>query len=137
MLALPPLPRAHIALVTFEAGVHTGTAFQALAATRDATNVSHPAVMRGIAYAADAFCNWHSVAAFASNDFEDVVREMHDGVGAVLPVVRREAQERMTRGEPAIGLMSGSGATCYLLHTADSPPTLALPCGTLLHTETA
>lgn len=136
MLALPALPRAHVSLVTFDEGVHTGAAFQALAASRNAAHAAHSAA-GSIAYAADAFSDWRSVASIAANDFEDVASEMHDGVQAVLPLLRHEARERMARGEPAIGLMSGSGATCYLLHTIGATPNLALPFGTYLHSETA
>jgi len=118
LLVLPPLPAVPVTLFTFAAGVNTGAAYRAFAAERDARGVGVPAR----AYDFAALSSWEAIAAVAANDFEDVVSTMHSGVAAVLPQVRARAIELQAGGVPAIGMMSGSGATCVLIAVSDQRP---------------
>ncbi|WP_411280821.1 4-(cytidine 5'-diphospho)-2-C-methyl-D-erythritol kinase [Gemmatimonas sp.] len=111
LLTLPALPRAVVWLATFAEGVNTGAAYGAFAQAREANGETAPA----FAYPASAFASWDAIAALAMNDFEPVVSAMHAGVAAILPGFRAIAAERRASGSPAIGMMSGSGATCFLL----------------------
>jgi len=111
LLPLPALPPAAVWLATFADGVNTGAAYGAFARAREARGESAQA----FAYPALSFASWDAVAAVAVNDFEPVVSDMHAGVAAVLPVFRELAAQQRARGTPAIGMMSGSGATCVLL----------------------
>lgn len=113
LLPLPALPTAAVLLAVFPDGVNTGAAYSAFARARDARGDT----VQAFAYPAGAFSSWESIAALAANDFEPVVSEMHAGVAAMLPLFRKLAAERRRNGAPAIGMMSGSGATCFVLHT--------------------
>ena len=85
--------------------------------------------MRALAYPAQAFDSWASIAPLAANDFEEVVSTMHAGVATVLPPLRAAAATlREAQGIPAIGMMSGSGATCFLLQAG---PDATLPPSSL------
>lgn len=110
MLGLPSPPVADVELLAFDSGVSTGAAYSALAERRGAT------VPPGTVYGQGAFHDWDSVAALAVNDFETVVPAMHSGVASILPRARAEAARLRAQGNAAIGLMSGSGATCFVLH---------------------
>jgi 4-diphosphocytidyl-2-C-methyl-D-erythritol kinase len=125
LLALPSLPPAPVTLATFPRGVHTGQAYGAVAAAR----AGQPVAVAATAYDVDAFATWAQVADLAANDFETVVPSMHDGVATWLPRVRAHAQHWRTLGVPSIGLLSGSGATCFLLGPvgADAGPDGAAP----------
>ena len=139
MLALPPLPARRVHLALFAEGVHTGTAFRALAERR-ATG-SRP---RPILWLPERLTRWDDVALVATNDFEDVVFPMRDDIAAVRrmfgEVTRRvDALHRATApgardgtaeadadagaddgGDTVpIALMSGSGATVFLLTPLD------------------
>jgi 4-diphosphocytidyl-2-C-methyl-D-erythritol kinase len=116
LLPLAPLPAMAVTLVTFAEGVNTGAAYGAFAKAREAGGAAVPAY----AYPPEAFASWHQVAALAANDFEQVVPAMHAGVATALPVLREEAARLRAGGHVAIALMSGSGATCFVLH----PPEL-------------
>ncbi len=118
LLTLAPLPERAVLLATFAEGVNTGAAYGAIAAQRAATGPAG-GLPPAVAYPADAFASWQQVARFAGNDFESVVPSLHEGVAAVLPVVRHLAEAVGDEHEPAIGLMSGSGATCFVLHAGD------------------
>lgn len=115
LLPLPALTPMAATLVTFAEGVNTGAAYAALATARGGG--SHPGA---VAYPAAAFGSWASIASLAVNDFERVVPALHTGVAGWLPVVREAAAVLRASGEPALGLLSGSGATCVILHEADS-----------------
>lgn len=136
-LPLPSLPRMDVTLLTFVEGVNTGAAYTAIAQSRSqpeapaATDVSENITTAPIAslplstraslavqYPGDAFASWSSIVGLASNDFETVVPALHAGVARWLPVVRQAASRMTEAGVPAIGMMSGSGATCFVL----SPP---------------
>ena len=122
---LPPLPTATVWLATFADGVNTGAAYAAFARARDARGDT----VRAKAYPALAFDSWASIAALAANDFEAVVSTMHAGVAAVLLTLRTAAAAlRDAQGVPAIGMMSGSGATCFLLQAG---PDATLPPSSL------
>jgi 4-diphosphocytidyl-2-C-methyl-D-erythritol kinase len=111
LLPLPALPKASVWLATFPDGVNTGAAYGAFARAREARGDT----VHAFAYPASAFASWASIAALAVNDFEPVVSDMHTGVAGVLPLVRDIARESRASGTPAIGMLSGSGATCFLL----------------------
>ncbi len=152
LLTLPALPAAAVTLLTFREGVNTGAAYAALSAQRE----GQPAAP-ALCYPPDAFASWAQVAALATNDFEAVVPALHADVGAGLAFVRRSAAEAGRSG-PAIGLLSGSGATCFALaphgppvrdlspDATGAPPSGPSPdevplvrpgASSLLHTETA
>ncbi len=141
LLVLPPLPPVPVHLVTFAEGVATAAAYGAVAAQRTTagSGTSHGGTKHGgaVAYGATAFGSWESVAALAANDFEAVVPGLHAGVASVLPVLRAAAADARDHGVPAIGMLSGSGATCYLLGT-DLPAGMAsaLTAGRVVSTET-
>lgn len=132
LLVLPPLTPASVVLYTFAEGVNTGAAYGAFAAMRAASGET----VHARQYAADAFDSWERIAAIAANDFELVVPAMHAGVRETLASLRRATAtaQQTTRG--TIGLMSGSGATCFLL--SPSGADLAVETGaSLLVTSTA
>lgn len=132
LLPLPALPPMAVTLVTFEAGVNSATAYTTFANARQDSRETVGAAR----YPADLFSSWASLVPFATNDFERVVPTFHGGVARVLPAVQREAARIRASGAPAIGMLSGSGATCFLLHPADAPVTLAPEHGTLVRTNT-
>jgi len=128
LLPLPPLPRMAVTLVTFPDGVHTGAAYAAFSAqhgTAPGTPQAGAPYPGAMAYPADAFSSWASVASLAVNDFEQVVPDQHAGVAVWLPVVTSAAEVLRATGAPAIGRLSGSGATCFLLHPPDHGLALA------------
>ncbi len=117
LLTLTPLPQMAVTLVAFLTGVHTGQAYAALARSR-AEEASHTSTFpyAAGAYASDAFSSWENVCAVAANDFEAIVPAMHTGVATTLPLVRAAAHRVRELGAPGIGMMSGSGATCFVVH---------------------
>lgn len=125
LLPLPALPSMALSLVTFHEGVNTAAAYGAFATAREQRRES----VRAFAYHAGAFGSWSGVADCAVNDFEQVVGAMHAGVGQVLPQVQRAAQLLRDQGHPAVGLMSGSGATCFVLHPIGTLCALDVPNG--------
>lgn len=128
LLPLPPLPPAQVTLVVFEDGVNTGAAYGAFARSREARGDT----VHATAYPFEAFGNWTSVAALAANDFESVVPDLHEGVRTLLPKVRACAHALREAGVPAIGMMSGSGATCFVAAPTGAPVSLALSAGARL-----
>lgn len=132
LLPLAPLPPMAVMLIAFDVGVNTGAAYRAFADAR--TDGGVPAAY---SYAADAFASWDSIAQIAANDFEQVVPMLHDGVATVLPLLREAARILREEGDAAIGAMSGSGATCFLLRPfgveVELPP---VPGARVLHTMT-
>lgn len=132
MLALPPLPSRPVVLVAFPTGVNTGAAYGALAAhraqllaelqtshedthvaSRQATGGGHP--LPAHCYHAAAFATWEQLASLAVNDFEGVVPPLHLGVAEWLPRVHAAAKDASRVGA-AIGMLSGSGATCFVAY---------------------
>ncbi len=114
MIALPELPSVPVSLFAFAQGVSTGAAYGALARGREA----HQERVTARAYDTSAFNSWASISALAANDFEPVVLALHDGVATVLPPLRAWAEKARDTGQPAIGMLSGSGATCFALGAA-------------------
>jgi 4-diphosphocytidyl-2-C-methyl-D-erythritol kinase len=136
LLPLPALPSATVWLATFPNGVNTGAAYGAFARAREARGEQ----VTACTYAAGAFATWESIAAIAANDFEAVVSTMHTGVATTLPAIRTMAHELRASGATAIGLLSGSGATCFVLHAGGSPlredEEMATLVRRLTHTQT-
>lgn len=134
LLPLPPLPVMGVTLVTFAQGINTGAAYAAVAASRAANQVQITSARLDPAQ----WHSWHALSEAAVNDFEAVAPSMHPGVATVLPMIHAEARALRSQGYPAIGLMSGSGATCFLLHPAELTPELTIPAGAqLVRTATA
>lgn len=132
LLALPPLPARPVVLVAFPTGVNTAAAYGALAAhraqllaelqtshedahvaSRQATVGGHP--LPAHCYPASAFATWEQLASLAANDFETVVPMLHVGVGEWLPRVHDAAKDASRVGA-TIGMLSGSGATCFVAY---------------------
>lgn len=134
MLALPPLPerRAHLAL--FAEGVPTKEAYGALAEWRRDTS----ARPRSVLWTPRRLTRWDDVALVAANDFEHVVLPARDDVSGVRQLFADVARQVEQLNEPGgganggpddggpdepppegdrvpIALMSGSGATVFLL----------------------
>ena len=118
-MPLVSLPRMDVTLLTFNEGVNSGAAYGAIAQARTLTSAPSRAT-GALQYPSDAFATWSSIVGLAANDFEEVVPSLHAGVARWLPVVRQAAMRMMQNGTPAIGMMSGSGATCFVL----APPGL-------------
>jgi 4-diphosphocytidyl-2-C-methyl-D-erythritol kinase len=133
LLPLAPLPPMAVTLVTFDAGVNTAAAYAAFARARQDSGEQVGAA----SYPAGLFSGWGSLSAAAVNDFERVVPGLHGGVARVLPAVQREAERLRAAGAPAIGLLSGSGATCFLLHPERVSVSLAPEHGVVVHTTTS
>lgn len=137
LLPLPPLPPMGVTLVAFRTGVETAAAYRAVAAARAAT--AH--AVQATAYPVGALDRWETTCDLAANDFEAVVPSLHTGVAAVLPLLRAEAARLRASGHAAAAHISGSGATCFLLHPPSVMPALradALPEGArLVATHTA
>jgi 4-diphosphocytidyl-2-C-methyl-D-erythritol kinase len=131
MLALPPLPARRVHLACFAEGVPTGEAYAALAEWRR----EQGARARPVLWTPGRLTRWDDVALVAANDFEHVVlpaREDVAGVRGLFADVARQVEqlndpdaapgadgapdEPPPEGDRApIALMSGSGATVYLL----------------------
>jgi 4-diphosphocytidyl-2-C-methyl-D-erythritol kinase len=111
LLVLPPLPAVPVLLFPFADGVNTAVAYQAFAAMREATGERVAAA----AFDLEALSSWESIAAIAANDFERVVLDMHAGVAALLPTLQQMVALVDARRRGLIGMLSGSGATCFLL----------------------
>ena len=125
LLPLPALPEMAVTLVAFDTGVNTGAAYGTFARARETRGES----VSAYAYDTDAFTSWARVSALAANDFEQVVPAMHTGVAEVLPMLRRIVTGLRAEGAAAIGMMSGSGATCFVLHPVDTAVTVTHPVG--------
>ena len=132
LLQLTALPQMAVTLVTFDAGVSTAAAYTAFANARHDSREGVGATW----YPASMTASWESLSAFAVNDFERVVPLFHGGVAKVLPALRKEVSRIRAVGAPAIGLMSGSGASCFLLHPPELPTRLESDYGTVVRTTT-
>ena len=106
--------------VTGGAAAYAALAAQrASAATAGRAPDSHDPERR--LYSLTDFSSWSAVASLAHNDFESVVPALHPGVARCLPAVRRIARELADLGFGAMGMMSGSGATCFVLSPDNAP----------------
>lgn len=133
LLSLPPLPPMSVTLVSFDEGVRTGEAYEAFSHQRDQDGGE----TRGAHYALEQLSSWETLCALRKNDFERVVPAMHEGVREVLPLVQDEADRLRAAGFAAAGGMTGSGATCYVIHPSDVQPSLSPAVGTVSCTRTA
>ena len=123
MLALPPLPPRRATLALFERGVATAEAFGALAAQ------GGPDAPRPIVWSAERLATWDDVALVATNDLERAVLPGRDDVAEIRRLFVTVARELETipgsgasPGDRApFGLMTGSGATVYLLTPLAGP----------------
>ena len=106
MLALPPLPRAPVLLVTPAIPVSTPQAYAWLDEARATAGRRGALVLDGAALA-----GWSDIARMAGNDFESVVFGR-------LPAVR-EAFEALARTGPLLCRMSGSGSTLFAVYRND------------------
>lgn len=113
LMVLPALPVVGVLLFPFADGVHTGAAYAAF----DALRMSKAEVVSARAYDADVFSSWEQIAKIAENDFERVVPAMHAGVSALLPTVKAATGAMREPPTTRIGMLSGSGATCFVLFT--------------------
>jgi 4-diphosphocytidyl-2-C-methyl-D-erythritol kinase len=131
MLALPPLPERRVHLACFAEGVATAEAYGALAEWRRETG----ARPRPVLWTSGRLTRWDDVALVAANDFEHVVLPMRDDVAGVRQLFADVARQVETLNDPdaprdpdvtpdtpppigdraPIALMSGSGATVFLL----------------------
>ena len=131
MLALPPLPERRVHLACFAEGVHTGQAYAALAEWRRETG-TRP---RPVLWTPGRLTRWDDVALVAANDFEHVVLSARDDVAGVRQLFADVARQVERLNDPdappdaddapdepppvgdrvPIALMSGSGATVFLL----------------------
>ena len=100
LVARAALPPGHLVLVLPPVHVATGAAYGALARLRE----SRPPRRRR-PWPPGGISGWDDVAAWAENDFEEVVP------GAYPPVARSLDALRRAGGRPA--LLSGSGAACF------------------------
>lgn len=132
MLSLRALPQATVELVTFDEGVNTGDAYRAFSSLRAVTAMP---VFAGN-YGVESFTSWLSIGALAMNDFECVVPLLHSGVARVLPLLQQRACELHAKGQPAISMLSGSGATCFLLHDGAVSQTALAGLGATITTAT-
>lgn len=141
---LAPLPAATLEVYAFRDGVNTAAAYRAFADARSAGTLVpkvHADMHHGVsgaplratstpAESLRALATWSQVAEAATNDFEGVVPGMHDGVRALLPHVKQRALTIRNAGVAAMGLMTGSGATCIVVYESSAvqlPPPLPLP----------
>lgn len=125
-LTLPPLPSATVELYAFSNGVNTGLAYSALAGYRERKGIMGSDSLGVRALDLEDLASWQRIAIFAANDFEPVVRRMHEGIAQLAPLLRARVHQLRAAGQSAIGMMSGSGATCLLLHVPGehAPPAL-------------
>jgi 4-diphosphocytidyl-2-C-methyl-D-erythritol kinase len=124
LLALPPLPPRRVSLGLFERGVPTADAFGAFARAR-ATGPAEPP--RPIVWSHAQFASWDAVALVATNDLEPAVFAARPDVAELreaLATIGREVTALHLAEHPgragggdteAIALMTGSGATVFLL----------------------
>jgi 4-diphosphocytidyl-2-C-methyl-D-erythritol kinase len=107
MLALPPLPRAPVLLLTPATAVQTAEAYRWLDEARGSVG------RRGaLCLEPETLASWSDVARMAGNDFESVVF-------GKLPAVR-EAFEALARTGPFLCRMTGSGSTIAAIYRNES-----------------
>ncbi len=142
MLELPPVASTPVDLVIFDEGVSTARAYEALDNLRAASSnevaggaevgMSGPdsagsKMSPAFMYTSDTFSSWESIASLARNDFEAVVPGLHSGVAVALPSIKAAASEFRSSGHISFALLSGSGASCFLLRPDGHDAALHLP----------
>jgi 4-diphosphocytidyl-2-C-methyl-D-erythritol kinase len=119
MLALPALPARRVQLAVFEAGVDTAAAYAALAAQRGDGGARGGAGVQLLT--ADDVGSWDAAVRMAANDFEDVVLAERADVRAVRAAYAEcAATLGGAHGSRSFALMSGSGATVFLVAPGDA-----------------
>jgi 4-diphosphocytidyl-2-C-methyl-D-erythritol kinase len=113
LLPLPPIPPLHLAVVLPPVHVATGPAYSALSRAREAIGASAAEGRR----MGERPRSWADIAAFAHNDFEEVVPVRHPEVARSLEALRRAAG--------GFSLLSGSGAACFSVFESRPAATLA------------
>jgi 4-diphosphocytidyl-2-C-methyl-D-erythritol kinase len=105
MLALPPLPERHVALVVPSFAIATKDAYAWVSADRatGASQGGHTPVPH--VFDLGHLSSWEALAPFTGNDFEEPVARRHPEVREIIQGLRR-------RGA-SIARMSGSGSTIY------------------------
>jgi 4-diphosphocytidyl-2-C-methyl-D-erythritol kinase len=102
---LAPLPEAWVVLGLPPVELSTARMYGGLAAAREAAGGGTPLpVMEGRVPS-----GWEEIAAVAVNDFEPLAREAEPLVARTLDALRV--------GDPALRLLSGSGAAVFAVHT--------------------
>jgi 4-diphosphocytidyl-2-C-methyl-D-erythritol kinase len=101
LLPLAPLPPLHLVVVLPPVHVATGPAYSALSRAREAVGA---AATEGRPMG-ERPRTWADIAAFAHNDFEEVVPASHSEVARSLEALRKAAG--------GFSLLSGSGAACF------------------------
>jgi 4-diphosphocytidyl-2-C-methyl-D-erythritol kinase len=130
MLALPALPERRVCLAMFERGLATADVFGSYAASHAAPTV------RPIVWSAERFATWDDIALIATNDLEpaafalapDVerMRDLFTQIAGALHTLDAATNDDTGDGDAAgdtapIALMSGSGASVYLLTPLSRP----------------
>ncbi|MBA3341517.1 MAG: hypothetical protein H0T48_06740 [Gemmatimonadaceae bacterium] len=103
MLALPPLPRQDLILITPEFAVSTVDAYRWLEDDRRASS----AIVSGDSFLLGPrdLTDWAAIAGFAKNDFEDSIVRRLPVLGELLGVLRGSC--------PVFAQMTGSGSTMF------------------------
>jgi 4-diphosphocytidyl-2-C-methyl-D-erythritol kinase len=118
MLALPPLPRRDIILVTPTFSVSTAEAYRWLDEDREKLKSSRQEMLSddssvdSIALESVSLSTWNAIAAFARNDFEDPVAARHPELRGYL--------DRLRSSRAILSMMTGSGSTVF--GVLDTPP---------------
>ncbi len=113
LLPLAPLPPLHLVVVLPPVHVATGPAYSALSGARK-ERLDTGAEGRRMG---ERPRTWADIAAFAHNDFEEVVPASHPEVDRSLDALRRAAG--------GFALLSGSGAACFAAFESLSAATAA------------
>lgn len=113
LLPLPPLPRRPVVLALPPLHVPTPDAYLALARERESGQATHPAVIHSL----DALATWEGVGDLATNDFEAVIFRSFP----LLASIRRAMGET----NPAISLLSGSGAALFAVYENETQASAA------------
>ena len=107
MLALPPLPRRDVLLLTPAFSISTADAYRWIDDDRRPTRESGDAVV----FDPIDLSTWNELAKFARNDFETVVSARHPQLSEHIAQLRSS--------QPALVGMTGSGSTVFAV--LDSP----------------
>ncbi|MFC1661701.1 4-(cytidine 5'-diphospho)-2-C-methyl-D-erythritol kinase [Gemmatimonadota bacterium] len=108
ILPLPPLPSASLLLAIPPIGVGTPEAFGLMGRNREGRSPLHVSRVLNPAQ----FSDWSGVAAFATNDFEDVVIPASPLLGRLLDALRQTG--------PMLALLSGSGSALFAVYSDEA-----------------
>lgn len=107
MLALPPLPRRDVLLLTPAFSISTADAYRWIDDDRRGMRESGDAVV----FEPSDLASWSEIAKFARNDFESVVAARHPEL--------RERIDQLSTSRATLVAMTGSGSTVFAV--LDSP----------------